>query len=72
MVTAYDYDGRYVGCIGSETWQILLDGARLLTAEQVKQIEKDVRCIYLGDGTTEVLRAGRAYDRIIALLGGQR
>lgn len=25
MVTAYDHEGRYVGCIGSETWRWLID-----------------------------------------------
>ena len=25
MVTVYDHDGRYVGCIGRETWRWLID-----------------------------------------------
>jgi hypothetical protein len=25
MVTAYDHEGRYVGCIGEQTWRWLID-----------------------------------------------
>lgn len=27
MVTVYDYEGRYVGCMGVETWRAALDAA---------------------------------------------
>ena len=40
MVTAYDYYGKYVGCIGSETWQRLLGGGTLLSADGVAQVRE--------------------------------
>jgi hypothetical protein len=28
MVTVYDHEGRYLGCMGAHLWQALLDGAQ--------------------------------------------
>lgn len=63
MVVAYGYDGRYVGCLGQETWQWLLDhseiGARelddLLAAnerlrDEVRSRDESIRIIVAEHG----------------------
>lgn len=41
IVTAYDADGRYVGCIGAETWAGLLAGrGRWLSAAETEQVRE--------------------------------